>query len=246
MGCHCDTRASIRQRLGVVLLCLLSTPALLGPTAFAASLNGKLTLASGYNFRGMDRSGTGLVPQGTLRVTLPKGFFAGVWASKLDLNDNNRRTRELDLFAGVTFPITETFSASFSVNRYTFNQSSNDFDYDWTEVAARLFIGSRTSVSAARGEGWLDHGQDSQSHVLDARHILPLGRHYTADLTLGYVDLEEALDLSYWYYQAGISRSFDAWSVRAHAVASSSDLQDRLGGRGEAQLVFTLNYHFGW
>lgn len=246
MGCHCDFRAPLRRGLGRVLLCLLSALALPGPATFAAGLNGKLTLASGYNFRGMDRSGTGLIPQGTLRVDLPKGLFAGVWASRLDLDDNNQRTRELDIFAGVTVPLTQTLSTSVSVNRYSFNQGNGGTDYDWTEVAARLFIGSRTSVSAARGKGWLGHGQDPHSHVLDARHILPLGRHYTADLTLGYVDLEEALDLSYWYYQAGISRSFDAWSLRAHVVASSSDLQDRLGSRGETQWVFTLNYHFGW
>jgi len=244
MGCHCDTRVSQLRGLRGILLCLLSALTLSGPAVFAASLNGKLTLASGYNFRGMDRSGTGPIPQGTVRVTLPKGLFAGVWASKLDLDDNTGRTREMDFFAGATFPMSETFSASLSVNRYTFNQKNAGHDYDWTEVAARLFVGSRSSVSIARGEGWL--GNDSQSHVLDARHILPLGQHYTADLTLGYVDLEEALDLSYWYYQAGISRSFDAWSLRAHVVASSSELRDRLGGRGEAQLVFTLNYHFGW
>ena len=239
MGCHSDTRVFCFRW---ILLCLIA--ALAAPDAFAVGLNGKLTLASGYNFRGMDRTGTGLIPQGTVRVDLPKGFFAGVWASRLDLNDGNSRTRELDFFAGATLPLAEGLSMSFFVNRYTFNQGSSDPDYDWTEVAARLFVGSRSSVTIARGESWM--WNDSNSHALEARHILPLGRQYTADLTLGYVDLEEALDLSYWYYQAGLSRSFDAWSIRAHVVASSSDLKDRLGSRAEAQVVFTLNYHFGW
>jgi uncharacterized protein (TIGR02001 family) len=90
-------------------------------TAFAAdaptwSLSGAVDIQSDYRFRGISQSNRNPVPQGTLNLTGPDGFYVGTWLSKINwqlngpagtpLNDNP--SIEWDIYGGKHFDLDGT------------------------------------------------------------------------------------------------------------------------------------------
>jgi uncharacterized protein (TIGR02001 family) len=64
------------------------------------SLSGTLTLTSDYRFRGISQDDGQITPQAELDWSGPDGWSAGAFASKVDFNDRENTSFELDLFGG--------------------------------------------------------------------------------------------------------------------------------------------------
>ena len=72
------------------------------------SLAGSLAAQSDYRFRGISQSNKKLVPQGSLNLTGPDGFYVGTWLSKINwqLNGvNDNPSVEWDIYAGKHFDL---------------------------------------------------------------------------------------------------------------------------------------------
>ncbi|HWF64404.1 MAG TPA: TorF family putative porin [Rhizomicrobium sp.] len=72
------------------------------------SLAGSLAAQSDYRFRGISQSNKKLVPQGSLNLSGPDGFYVGTWASKInwDLNGvNDNPSIEWDIYGGKHFDL---------------------------------------------------------------------------------------------------------------------------------------------
>lgn len=72
------------------------------------ALAGSLAAQSDYRFRGISQSNKKIVPQGSLNLTGPDGFYIGTWASKINwqmggVNDNPGV--EWDIYAGKHFDL---------------------------------------------------------------------------------------------------------------------------------------------
>ena len=72
--------------------------------SLAASIDGQ----SDYRFRGISQSNKKLVPQGSVNLTGPDGFYVGTWLSKINwqLNGvNDNPSVEWDIYAGKHFDL---------------------------------------------------------------------------------------------------------------------------------------------
>jgi len=65
------------------------------------SLEGEIAVVSDYRFRGVSLSGEDPALQGGLTVSLPRGFYAGVWGSNIE--EYAGAEIEIDLMAGYAF-----------------------------------------------------------------------------------------------------------------------------------------------
>jgi uncharacterized protein (TIGR02001 family) len=76
------------------------------------ALTGALAAQSDYRFRGISQSNRDLVPQATLNLTGPDGFYVGSWASKINwqldaVNDNPGV--EWDVYGGKHWDLGDSF-----------------------------------------------------------------------------------------------------------------------------------------
>jgi uncharacterized protein (TIGR02001 family) len=92
--------------LAAGLLCSASTA--FADDAPSWSLSGAVAVQSDYRFRGISQSNRDVVPQGTLNLTGPDGFYIGTWLSKINwqLNGINENPGvEWDIYAGKHFDL---------------------------------------------------------------------------------------------------------------------------------------------
>ena len=81
------------------------------PPAPDWSLAGSLAVQSDYRFRGISQSNRDPVPQGSLNLTGPDGFYVGTWLSKINwqLNGTNDNPGvEWDIYGGKHFDLDGT------------------------------------------------------------------------------------------------------------------------------------------
>ena len=96
--------------LGTASLLALGTSAYAQTAAPAPdwSLAGTVAVQSDYRFRGITQSNKDPVPQGSLTLSGPDGFYAGTWLSKINwqLNGTNDNPGiEWDIYAGKHFDL---------------------------------------------------------------------------------------------------------------------------------------------
>src|SRR5262249_22450322 len=95
------------------LLCTATAALAQSAPAPSWSLSGAIDIQSDYRFRGISQSNREVVPQGTLNLTGPDGFYVGTWVSKINwqlagptgtpLNDNP--SIEWDIYGGKHFDL---------------------------------------------------------------------------------------------------------------------------------------------
>jgi len=74
----------------------------------AITVSGSATLTSDYRFRGVSQTDEGMAVQGGFTIAHSSGFYAGTWGSNLSgWGTFGGANMELDLFAGVKFPVGE-------------------------------------------------------------------------------------------------------------------------------------------
>ncbi len=105
--------------LGVVLLGGTSTPLLAG-------VEGNITLASHYIWRGIDRNNTNPAIQGGFDLNLENGLYSGIWASNVEGAQASNNV-ELDFYAGYTYDF-NNFGLGFAYIRYEYPKATPDFE----------------------------------------------------------------------------------------------------------------------
>lgn len=100
-----DTAAAVVRAIAPVDLATASHQADDTP---AITVSGSATLTSDYRFRGVSQTDKGMAVQGGFTVSHESGFYAGAWGSNLSgWGTFGGANMELDLFAGVKFPVGE-------------------------------------------------------------------------------------------------------------------------------------------
>ena len=91
----------------------------------AADLSGYAVLTSDYVFRGVTFSDGHFAAQVGADVSFDSGFYAGVWASSIDIERANTSDRdwEIDYYAGYTHELSDTFALGANIVVYTFPES---------------------------------------------------------------------------------------------------------------------------
>jgi len=115
--------------------CLLAGIALTTDALHAAELSATVALTSQYIYRGQSQTDGNPALQAGVDYEHDSGFFAGVWATTLDLESpTGTRDAQLNYYGGFRFPAESAFSLSLAAMRYTFPGQPGPYDYDYTEL----------------------------------------------------------------------------------------------------------------
>ena len=226
--------SSVPFRIGVV--CLLIVTAVLAPRfAAAVAVEGDLTYASDYVFRGISETGGRDAGQIDLHLTSDDGTFLGVFASTLNHvwhrgYDTLGWNYELEEYLGHRFDLSPSWSTTATAVNYSYLDGNAPFNNDYQELSVALSYLDSWTVTA----GWMPNAVRYDwgtrlgrypAYTVDAATQLPIvGRlfltggagYYTSDSTgYGYGNAGLAfefkrlrLDASYYFAQDRAQRLF--------------------------------------
>jgi uncharacterized protein (TIGR02001 family) len=153
-----------------------------------AQFSSTWTAVSDYDFRGYSQSAKDPAIQASADYAFgDSGFSIGAWASNIDFSPVDGDI-ELDLYAGYTGKINDTFSWTAGITRYTYPSSdlgeyfegfvgfnagafsfkqwyANDFyevdeSAEYTEVNYTIPVGDKFSIALHAGYSWGDYWKD--------------------------------------------------------------------------------------
>ncbi len=183
---------------GLTLLCLWA----LCSNAYA-EVRLDLNLKSKPSYRGvLQVTDNNPVAQGLLEYAADTGFYAGVWASRLETPRDGRDV-EIDYFVGYQRRLAEWLALDLTLQRYTYKGAEFGDDYDWTELQVATHWGDHLTVMAAVGENWI--GRDERSHVVEASYRYAISDHVTAFVSVGQHFAEDVITDNFAYREVGLS-----------------------------------------
>ncbi|MDH3748433.1 MAG: TorF family putative porin [Gammaproteobacteria bacterium] len=168
-------------------------------------------ITSDYVYRGVSNSDDHGALQLGIDVNTDSGLYGGVWASTTDITNGNRnRSREVDYYLGYVHYFDNDWSASLSINRYSYPGSDGNVDYDYTELTAIIGIHERLWFEVDYTDSVFGH--DQPAYNLAALASWPLTASLTLTAGVGHFDVSEIADNAYSYWQIGVSRPL-AWTT---------------------------------
>ena len=193
--------------LGVLAAVVMSQP-----RALAGELSGIATLTSQYIYRGIASSDGNPAVQAGLDYETDSGFFAGAWASTIDLpSPDGSRDAELDYYAGYHYAPDMPFAVAVSLTRYTYPGSEADRSYDYREALVALTLHEHYSIEFGYSDNI--YGRDAIGRHLELRADWPLERAWVIDAGAGLSDLEDLGASRFAYWDAGASARFSRLTV---------------------------------
>lgn len=227
-----------------LLMLLLITAVLQESRAADVELTGYAAASSDYVFRGVSYSDGHASIQGGADFSVANGFYAGLWASSVDItNGDNHRSREITYYAGYMHPLNEAWSISATAVAYTFPGARGRIDYDFEEIAFAVNYRDVAWIEYAWSPDLYNTSLNTHSFELYAetrisdKLILGGG--------LGYYDTSSLTEAGYGYWQVGVTRPFERFSVdlrlhdtnRAVRIVSTAE-------RAEARVALTIRVPF--
>ena len=201
-------------------------------------------LTSDYVNRGVSNSDEDAAAQLGFDVSTEVGLFVGVWASTTDITTGGRhRPREVDYYIGYAQHFDNDWSASVSINRYTYPAATGDVDYNYTELATVISVNDRLWFEVNYTDSFYGHGEPAYNLEVLASWPLPASLSLAAGV--GYFDVSKFAGSAYTYWQIGVSRPLGRViaDLRYHDTSNvprliaSADLAD-------ARLVLTFSVAF--
>lgn len=199
-------------------LIVLSSLVLLPPAVAAdeappfGNIYSFLRATSDYRVNGVSSSDRGPAAQASLYWAAPQRFFAGVWYSTVDFNDQGKTSYELDFYGGRNFRL-EYFDLIAEIFFYTTpDRSGPGATYDYTEgrlrlqdkfgrVTLRSTVGWSPSYSFGAGETWRIEASAAYSMTEWLAFNAVVGRRW----------LENRIDRSHW--EAGFTAHWKRLSL---------------------------------
>ncbi len=228
---------------------LLTATLLVSTGAWAVDGSLTLTGATDYRYRGISQTAGDPAIQGSFDLAWDNGFYAGVWASNVDFEDD--ANIEVDWYGGYYWEISDTVGLDLMANYYTYPDYSGDADY--LELVANLEV-SDFAFQYAYAYDFFNTGDPA--HYLAADYSYEIAEQaavfegISLDLHIGYSfgDYWDRWDIGdYTDYSVGVSAS---WSRVDMSLAwldnSVSHIEFIPGGayRNDSTVLFTLSSTF--
>lgn len=228
--------------LATTLSASAMAPALAGDkSTLPGEFSANVALTTNYLYRGVTQTSDGTAIQGGFDYGYD-AFYAGVWASSLDFDDDSSSGIEVDYYAGYA-PRLGRLNFDFGVLYYTYPDSRDDgAEQDFVELYAgletspteKVTFGVKVSYSpefyAETGEAF--YPELNVGVALTDR--LGLGGH------IGIQTFQDDLQDDYTDWNIGFSYSFE-W---ADLDLRYYDTTDRIGGDDDDAVVFSISRSF--
>lgn len=196
----------------------------LGAGTAVAEIDLSVTVATDYLHRGLEQTLSGPAYQAAAEYRHESGWFAGLWASRVNFEPFDDRRLELDYYGGYGRRLSPQLALEAAVIRYDYRGTA-PHDYDWTELQATAYLGDRLSITAAVADNWW--ASDRRTQLLEATLRQPLPAALTVDATLGRQFGRDAVGTDYDFGQVGLSRPVGRLVVRLGYAWTDADARAR-------------------
>lgn len=179
------------------------------------------TIISDYVFRGVSQTDSSPALQLGLDYEHENGFFAGVWASNVDFEDD--ADSEIDFFAGYFGEVNDTFSYDIMYNYYTYQGYSSADDSDYGEFLFNAYINSFT-LGLGYAPDYNNSGNAAQ--YTSIAYDIELPKEYALTLQVGYTRDDAFKNEEYVDYSATVAKTFYDFDFTAALVNTDIDDDD--------------------
>jgi uncharacterized protein (TIGR02001 family) len=213
--------------------------------AWAVDTSLTLTGTSDYRYRGISQTAGDWAAQGSLDLAWDSGFYAGVWASNLDFEDD--ADIEVDWYAGYYWELDESVGLDLMLNYYSYPGYSEDGDY--LELMSTLWIGD-IGILYAYAPDYFNSGETA--HYLAADYGYELAESagvfegVSLDLHYGYSfgDYWDEWDIGdYFDYSIGVSASWGRADLSLAWLDNAVDSGERVNSgafANDSTFLFTI------
>jgi uncharacterized protein (TIGR02001 family) len=179
------------------------------------------TIISDYVFRGVSQTDSSPALQLGLDYEHENGFFAGVWASNVDFEDD--ADTEIDFFAGYYGEVNDTFSYDVMYNYYTYQGYSSADDSDYGEFLFNAYINAFT-VGLGYASDYVNTGDSAQ--YVSVAYDIELPEEYALTLQAGYTSGDAFDDNEYVDYSVTVAKTFYDFDFTAALINTDIDDSD--------------------
>lgn len=220
----------VRGVVAVALLCGTGSPWLAGAQEWA----GSFVVTSDYVFRGQSQSQGDPVLQGDLHWQGASDWFAGAWASMVELHRGRGPTSEINLYAGRAWPIGRDWRAKLVGVSYIYPKDSPQLVWDYEEALASLAF--RDAVIATIGWSPGISRFSSRGRAVEREAVsyelavqLPWRARWTFTGGAGYYDLDQLFGTGYLYWSGGLTYTQRAWQLMLTRTGTSGNAATLFG-----------------
>lgn len=204
------------------------------PVPAAEGWGGSLVATTDYVLRGISQTQGGPAVQGDLHYTGPAGWFAGLWASNIDPGSSDIGHVEINAYAGIAWTPASDWNARVSYVRYLYPDASPRTGYDYGELVAGLGYRDRAYASIAWSpdetrvsQSGYEHSGTALSYELSLRQ--PIWRGLALAAGVGYYDLSNLFEQSYWSWSGTVTCAIRAFEVDLSRFANDSAARELFG-----------------
>ncbi|MBP6014205.1 MAG: TorF family putative porin [Alphaproteobacteria bacterium] len=212
-----------------------------------------VSLTSDYRFRGISNSDRDAAIQGWLQYDHAMGFYANIWASTIDFNDEfaHDSSVEVDLTVGYNYAFSDQTNAGIKLVYYWYPDADTPptlRDYDYFEAIAT--VGHDFGVASVSGElAWSPDffAETGDAVSLKAGVSAPVLEKFafmdglTASANVGYQWIDSNISAppglpgfygtpDYLYYDFGVSAGWEIFTIDLRWVDTDLDKGECFGG----------------
>jgi len=198
------------------------------------ALGGVVAGTTDYVFRGVSQTRGAPALQGGLHYRTDTGWFAGTWASTIDLNRGPGATLEIDLYGGRGWQLDEAWAARVTIVHYAYPNDNGYLRYDYDELllsaawrdslVATLAWSPNTSRYSSYGPA-----RNRNAYSVDLAGRWELKSPLALIASAGYYDLDDLFGLGYAYGSVGLAATRGGVELQAAYYFTGNDASDLFG-----------------
>ncbi|MBF0627436.1 MAG: hypothetical protein HQL91_04365 [Magnetococcales bacterium] len=238
------------KSLVLLLAGLSASPALAGTKVGDLEINGNMTLASDYVWRGVSQSARGPAVQGGITVNHASGLYVGVWGSSIDFENVSTASLEMDLFAGFTYEFPVGLKLDAGILHYDYPGADHALELDFEEY----YLGASYKYQALGMSGKYSYSPDytgspnsKSAYYLEGALTYDLPEGFVAAAHYGHTggDFYNALKPdNYNDYSVGVSKEVLGFVVDLSFYGTDSDGRTLFPRNADDRVVFKVTKNF--
>lgn len=164
---------------------IVAATLLASAAATAVEVEGNVTLATDYVFRGYSQTSEKGAIQGGFDIGFESGFYLGTWASNVDFG--SEVTTEMDFYVGYAFDISDSLNLDLTAIQFVYPGDESALNYE--EYVATLGFGD-FSVGLVYSPEYFG-ATDQSAYVLNLDYSLGLSDVSSIDFHVGSTTTED-------------------------------------------------------
>lgn len=225
----------------------VSLPAFAAEESIPGDFSTTIGFVSEYSFRGLSQSDEHPALQGSIDWSHESGFYAGVWGSNVDFNDDDEASVEADIYAGYSGEL-EGFTYDLGAIYYAYPGADSELDYDFVEAA--LSLGYDFDVAAVSTA--VNYSPDYFAGSGDATYLaayvdvplafMPFDTKLSGNVGHQWIDDNDAFGVEdYMDWGIGLSTNIEGFDVGLKYIDTDLDETEDCADGCEERVIFSIS-----